>query len=70
MKLCWKIYKTFVITNNDFVSWVVKGYIVEEKGHDVNWAIANVYMAKGKAWKVKAMAFKFEVIEMSVPHTT
>ncbi len=36
MKLCWKIYDTFVVTNNDFASWVVKGYIVEEKDHDVN----------------------------------
>jgi hypothetical protein len=36
VKLCWKIYSTFVVTNNDFASWVVKGCIAEEKDHDVN----------------------------------
>lgn len=36
IKLCQKIYSTFVVLSNDFASWVVKEYIVEEKDHDVN----------------------------------
>jgi hypothetical protein len=27
VKLCWQIYGTYVITNNDFVAQVIKGFI-------------------------------------------
>jgi hypothetical protein len=59
-----------MITNNDFASWVVKGYIAKEKNHDVNWAIDVVYMAKEKARKVEVVALKSKDTEMNAPHTT
>lgn len=31
-------YGTTNITNNEFYPWFVKGYILQEKGVDVNWA--------------------------------
>jgi hypothetical protein len=31
-----KIYGTPHATNNEFMSWVVKGYIVGVKGHNIN----------------------------------
>lgn len=31
-------YSTTNVTNNEFYLWFVKGYIVQEKGIDVNWA--------------------------------
>jgi hypothetical protein len=33
-------YGTTNITNNEFYLWFVKGYIVQEKGIDINWAKA------------------------------
>jgi hypothetical protein len=36
LHLCSPIYGTSTFMNNKFMSWVVKGYIVEAKGWDVN----------------------------------
>jgi hypothetical protein len=44
--LYWKIYGNGHITNNEVYLWLVKGWIVENKGHLVNWvevAIATVW---------------------------
>jgi hypothetical protein len=32
LSLCWKIYGTAVVANNEFMAWIVKGFIAEEKG--------------------------------------
>jgi hypothetical protein len=34
----WHIYGVPTPTNNDFMIWLVKGYIAQEKGHEVSWA--------------------------------
>jgi hypothetical protein len=37
--LYWKINGIAHITNNELLLWFVKGFIVEQKGHPINWAI-------------------------------
>jgi hypothetical protein len=46
VKLYWKIYGSIIITNIEFMLWIVKGYIAKLKGHLVNWAMATVSTAK------------------------
>jgi hypothetical protein len=46
LHLCSQIYGTSIIMNNKFMSWVVKGYITESKGWDVNWIRANPLLKK------------------------
>ncbi len=46
------------ITNNKFMSWVVKGYIVEVKGWDVNWVRATMSTTKEKAHRVQIEKMK------------
>jgi hypothetical protein len=36
VKLPWKIYGSTIITNNEFMMWLVKGYTAKLKGHPVN----------------------------------
>jgi hypothetical protein len=31
LSLCWKIYGNAVVANNEFMAWIVKGFIVEQK---------------------------------------
>ena len=40
MQLYSKIYGKMDVTNNEFMAWVVKGYIEEQMGLDVDWASA------------------------------
>jgi hypothetical protein len=41
LKLCWRIYGTAVVPNNEFMAWIVKGFIAEQKGDmKINWAVA------------------------------
>jgi hypothetical protein len=46
LELCCKIYGTSIVTNNKFMSWMVKGYIAQAKGYNVNWARAVALIAK------------------------
>jgi hypothetical protein len=41
-KLYWKIYGIGHITNNELYSWMIKGWIVENKGNVVNWVKAKI----------------------------
>jgi hypothetical protein len=41
VKFHWQIYGLAIITNNEFMMWLVKGYITKLKGHPLNWAIAT-----------------------------
>ncbi len=43
------MYGTTIVTNNEFYLWFVKGYIVEQKGEDVNWAKTTISIAREKA---------------------
>jgi hypothetical protein len=41
LSLCWKIYGTTVLENNEFMAWIVKGFVAEQKGDiKINWAVA------------------------------
>lgn len=44
-----KIYGTEDVTNNEFMLWVVKGFVLEYKGEDVDWATAAASTAREKA---------------------
>jgi hypothetical protein len=37
LRLYWKVYGTNQVTNNKFMIWFMKGYIVQKKGEKVNW---------------------------------
>lgn len=44
-----KIYGTEDVTNNEFMMWVVRGFILECKGDAVDWATAAASTAREKA---------------------
>lgn len=44
-----KIYGTPIVTNKEFMFWVVKGYIVEAKRCPINEAKVATYTAREKA---------------------
>jgi hypothetical protein len=48
VKFYWQVYGTTILTNNEFYLWFVKGYIVEHKSEDVNWAKNNHFYSKRK----------------------
>jgi hypothetical protein len=50
--------------NNDFMLWLVKGYIVEMKGHDVNSAKATTSTTKEKAQRFNVGRLKNESMEL------
>jgi hypothetical protein len=41
----WQIYGVPILTNNDFMLWLVKRYIAQEKGLKVNWAKVTTFTA-------------------------
>jgi hypothetical protein len=41
----WQIYGVPTPTNNDFMLWLMKGYIAQNKGHEVNWAKTTTLIA-------------------------
>jgi hypothetical protein len=43
-----KIYGTPIVTNDEFLSWVVKGYIAKAKGWPINWAKAIAHIVRKK----------------------
>jgi hypothetical protein len=47
--LCSQLYGTSTITNNEFMSWMVKGYIAQCKSIDINWVKAAPLIPKEKA---------------------
>lgn len=62
-----KIYETPIVTNNKFMSWVVKGYITKAKGWPINWAKVVAYITREKARKesTKKMQCAFNKFEFS-----
>ena len=39
--LCWRIYRTISLANNDIMAWIVKRLVVDQKGmFKINWAVA------------------------------
>jgi len=48
-KLYWKIYGIGHITNNELCSWMIKGWIAENKGNVVNWAKVIIGTTQEKA---------------------
>ncbi len=52
LNLCSKIYGSSNVTNDEFMSWVVKGYIAEVKGFDITWVKVATSTTKEKAHRV------------------
>lgn len=46
--LYWNIYGIGHNTNNEFYLWLVRGWIVENKGHPVNWVEVIATTAREK----------------------
>ena len=46
LRIYWQIFGTADVTNNEFGTWLVKGYIAQEMGEDVDWAAAAAATAK------------------------
>ena len=45
LRICWQIFGTIDVTNNEFGTWLVKGYIAQEMGEAVDWAAVAVAIA-------------------------
>ncbi len=54
LELYCKIYGTSIITNNEIMSWVVKGYIAQAKDYNGNWARTVASTTKKKAHRLVA----------------
>jgi len=48
-KLYWKTYGIGHITNNELYSWMIKGWIAENKCNVVNWVEVAISIAQEKA---------------------
>lgn len=61
---------TPIVTNNEFMSWVVKGYIAKAKGWPINWAKATAYIAREKAWResIEKMQHAFGKLQFLKPN--
>ncbi len=47
----WHIYGSTTPTNNDFMLWLVKGYITQEMRVEITWAKATTSIFKEKVQK-------------------
>ncbi len=52
--LYWKIYVTGHIINNEFYLWSTRDWIVENKGHLMNWAKGATTIAQEKTQRVNS----------------
>jgi len=64
IKLHWQMYGSTAITNNEFMMWLVKGYITELKGHLENWAIAIASTTREKARRQEVKGLKSRSIDI------
>jgi hypothetical protein len=48
VEIIWQMFGTPHVTNNEFNVWFVRGYVVHEKGENINWARAVASTARGK----------------------
>jgi hypothetical protein len=55
-----KIYGTQDVTNNEFMEWQIKGYILELSGEQVNWAEAAAATARWKLDRVHRVLLKMD----------
>jgi hypothetical protein len=67
MRLCWQIYGTSSITNNAFVIWVVRRFIAQEKGIEINWTTIAAWTAKEKCYRMEVLALRFQSIDLNGP---
>jgi hypothetical protein len=64
VKFHWQIYGLVVITNNEFMMWLVKGYITELKGHLMNWAIVVASTTREKVHRQEVKGLKNRSIDI------
>ena len=58
-----KIYGKAEVTNNEFMAWLVKGYIAQLMGYDVDWASAAASTAQVLASRIEGELLKRELLE-------
>jgi hypothetical protein len=52
LRIYWQIFGFADVTNNEFGTWLVKGYIAQEMGEAVDWAATTAATAKDLDWRV------------------
>lgn len=62
LQLYAKIYGKMEVTNNEFMAWVVKGYIAEIMGFEVDWASAAASTALVLASRVEGELMRRELL--------
>ncbi len=63
LRFCSQIYGTSIVTNDEIMSWVVKGYIAQHKSIDVNWAKMATSTTKNKACQIVMEKMKSSNLE-------
>jgi hypothetical protein len=63
LQLYFKIYGKMEVTNKEFMTWVVKGYIAEQMGFEVDWASAAASTAVVQASQLEGDLLKRDLSE-------
>ncbi len=58
-RLHWQIYGVHTLNNNDFMLWLMKGYITQEKGYEINWVKTIALTTKEKVQRKEMEAWKY-----------
>jgi hypothetical protein len=58
LRLYSKCYGHSSVTNNEFYMWFVKGYVVQEKGLDIDWAKVIASTTREKFRREEIMKWK------------
>ncbi len=45
----WRVFGTSIVTNNEILAWIVRGFITHSRGHPINWAKVVESITKKKA---------------------
>ena len=63
LQLYSKIYGKTEVTNKEFMAWVMKGYIAEQMGFEVDWASAAASTAVVQASRLEGELLKYNLSE-------
>jgi hypothetical protein len=63
LRFCSQIYNTSIVTNDEIMLWVVKGYIAQHKSIDVDWEKVATSTTKKKACHVLMEKMKSSYME-------
>jgi hypothetical protein len=46
--ICWRVFGTSIVTNNEVPLWIVRSYIAQTKNIEINWAEAITSITREK----------------------